>query len=467
MNPYLPSWEYVPDGEPHVFDGRVYVYGSHDMFNGYVYCQKDYVCWSAPENDLTDWRYEGVIYRKTQDPFNEDGHMCLYAPDVTRGPDGRYYLYYVLDKVDVVSVAVCDSPAGQYEFLGYVRYADGTLLGMKPGDDPQFDPAVLTEGDKTYLYTGFGFAWDKSRHGPMVTVLESDMLTVSEAPRFILPSGSYVKGSAFEGTDYEGHEFFEAASIRKVNGKYCFVYSSVRMHELCYALSDSPVEGFRYGGVIISNCDEGIDSYKPKDMHSYYPGNNHGGMVFAGGTWYIFYHRHTNATEFSRQGCFERISVLPDGRIPQVEKTSSSGLTPLPGIGVYPAYLACVLIYGKPDMENEPWRENRYPKITQDGKDGDRNEGFIAGMNNGSVAGFKYFQFSGVHRISIWTRAYGEGVYEVRTELGGDVLCSIPVGFTDVWVKSGAEIRLPDGVSALYFTFNGKGNSSFRSFELE
>ena len=81
--------------------------------------------------------------------------MCLYAPDVTVGPDGRYYMYYVLDKVNVVSVAVCDTPAGRYEFLGYVHYEDGTLLGEKPGDEPQFDPGVLTEGDVTYMYTGF------------------------------------------------------------------------------------------------------------------------------------------------------------------------------------------------------------------------------------------------------------------------------------------------------------------------
>ena len=70
----------------------------------------DYVCWSAPVDDLTDWRYEGVIYRKTDDPLNPDGSMCLYAPDVTVGPDGRYYLFYVLDKVSIVSVAVCDKP---------------------------------------------------------------------------------------------------------------------------------------------------------------------------------------------------------------------------------------------------------------------------------------------------------------------------------------------------------------------
>ena len=121
VNPYLPSWEYIPDGEPYVFEGRVYVYGSHDRFNGQSYCMNDYVCWSAPEEDPGDWRYEGVIYKKTDDPLNPEGEMHLFAPDVTRGPDGRYYLYYVLNRVSIVSVAVCDSPAGKYEFYGYVH----------------------------------------------------------------------------------------------------------------------------------------------------------------------------------------------------------------------------------------------------------------------------------------------------------------------------------------------------------
>jgi hypothetical protein len=466
VNPYLPSWEYVPDGEPHVYNGRVYVYGSHDMFNGFVYCQKDYVCWSAPEDDLTNWRYEGVIYEKTQDPYNRDGHMCLYAPDVTRGPDGRWYLYYVLDKVDVVSVAVCDTPAGKYEFYGYVRHADGTLLGAREGDEPQFDPAVLTEGERTYLYTGFCFKWDKTRHGPMATVLGPDMLTIVEEPVFILPSGSYVKGTEYEGTGYEGHEFFEAASIRKVNGKYCFVYSSVLMHELCYALSDNPTSGFRYGGVLISNCDAYIDSYKSADKTMYYPGNNHGGMVQAGGQWYIFYHRHTNATDFSRQGCFEKLHFREDGRIIQAEMTSCCGCKPLEGRGEYPTYIACNLIPGAAELR-EPWKEGRYPKITQDGKDGDREPGFIANMNNGATAGFKYFDFRSVSRISIYTRGYGRGNYEVRTALNGPILGVISVEFTNVWVKSSAEIKVPDGISALYFTFTGTGNSSFRSFVLE
>lgn len=197
VNPYLPSWEYIPDGEPYVFGNRVYVYGSHDRFNSYLYCLNDYVCWSAPVDDLGNWRYEGVIYEKTQDPANPDGEGSLYAPDVTQGDDGRYYLYYVLNNRSIVSVAVCSEPAGHYEFYGYVHYADGTLLGQRLADEPQFDPAVLTEGGKTYLYTGFCMRGDRSRSGAMATVLGPDMLTIETAPVFVAPSDSYSRGTDF------------------------------------------------------------------------------------------------------------------------------------------------------------------------------------------------------------------------------------------------------------------------------
>ena len=93
VNPYLPSWEYIPDGEPHLFGDRVYVYGSHDKFNALIFCVNDYVCWSAPADDLSDWRCEGIIFRKDQDPKNKLGLRLLFAPDVCQGPDGRYYLY--------------------------------------------------------------------------------------------------------------------------------------------------------------------------------------------------------------------------------------------------------------------------------------------------------------------------------------------------------------------------------------
>lgn len=66
LNPYMPSWEYVPDAEPHVVGDRVYVYGSHDIFNGLNFCLGDYVCWSAPVDDLGNWHYEGCIYKREQ-----------------------------------------------------------------------------------------------------------------------------------------------------------------------------------------------------------------------------------------------------------------------------------------------------------------------------------------------------------------------------------------------------------------
>lgn len=466
FNPYLPSWEYIPDAEPYVFDGRVYIYGSHDRFNGYVYCLNDYVCWSAPVDDLTDWRYEGVIYRKTDDPLNPDGSMCLYAPDVTVGPDGRYYLYYVLDKVPIVSVAVCDKPAGKYEFYGYVRYPDGTRLGEREGDQPQFDPGVLTEGDRTYLYTGFCPRGDKSRKGPMATVLGPDMLTIVEEPVFIAPSEPYSKGSG-----YEGHEFFEAPSIRKRGDTYYFIYSSVVFHELCYATSKHPTKGFTYGGVIVSNADIGIDTYKPANKPMFYGGNNHGSIVEINGQWYIFYHRHTNGTNFSRQACLEPITFREDGSIPQVELTSCGpNGGPLEGRGEYPTYIACNLFCSEESVYTDwtaSWMNNQFPKITQDGKDGDEEIGYIANMKDSATAGFKYFDCRGVKRIKIKTRGYARGVFEVRTKWDGPVLGTIPIEFSNIWKEYSADISIPDGVHALYFTFRGHGSAHFGSFTLE
>ena len=57
MNPYLPLWEYVPDGEPRIWGDRLYVYGSHDVAGSTQFCEGDYVVWSAPLDDLGSWKY--------------------------------------------------------------------------------------------------------------------------------------------------------------------------------------------------------------------------------------------------------------------------------------------------------------------------------------------------------------------------------------------------------------------------
>ncbi len=459
FNPYLPSWEYIPDGEPYVFGDRIYIYGSHDYYNGYVFCLGDYVCWSAPIDDLGSWRYEGVIYRKVQDPLNQGGKMCLYAPDVTVGPDGRYYLYYVLDKVSVVSVAVCDTPAGKYEFYGYVQYPDHTKLGEKEWDEPQFDPGVITEGGKTYLYTGFCPKGDKSRSGAMVTVLDADMLTVLQKPEIVVPGYEYSKG-----TGYEGHAFFEAPSIRKIDDVYYFIYSSEVMHELCYATSKEPTGNFVYGGVLVSNCDMHIDTYKPAQMPAAYGANNHGSIVKVKDAWYIFYHRHTNGTWYSRQGCAERIHLRVDGSIPQAEITSC-GLNQgaLHGEGEYPAYIACHLFT---EQESVYVGGDAYPKIVQDGRDGDEEAGYVTNIKDSATIGFKYFACRNVRRIGIATRGYMKGAFQIKTKWDGPVLGEIPVHNTNVWEWYWTDVVIPDGNNSIYFTYRGDGNVSLQAFAL-
>ena len=458
FNPYLPSWEYIPDGEPYVFNDRVYIYGSHDIFNGQVFCLGDYVCWSAPISDLADWRYEGVIYKKTDDPINRKGNMCLYAPDVTVGPDGRYYLYYALDKEPIISVAVCDKPAGKYEFYGYVHYSDGTVLGKRAGDEPQFDPGVLTENGKVYLYSGFCGRGDKSRTGSKIAVLAEDMLTIVEEPKVVIPGSEYSKGTSFE-----DHAFFEASSIRKYKDKYYLIYSSEVMHELCYAISDKPDSGFEYGGVIVSNCDLHIDTYKSAEMPAAYGANNHGSIIEIGNDWYIFYHRHTNNTWYSRQGCAEKISFEEDGSIKQVEITSC-GLNngPLNDECVYPAYIACN-IFGEDSFMFVGKGGNT--RVTQDEPDGDKGVAYVTDIKDGDTLGYKYFDFKNVKGIRITAKGYASEYFEFRTSIDGPLLGKIKIDFTNVWTDYEGHFDFPDGVNALYIKYVGGGDCSLKSFE--
>lgn len=194
FNPYLPAGEYIPDGEPHVFGNRVYVYGSHDRFNAAIFCVNDYVCYSAPVDDLSAWRYEGVIYKKKQDPLNKLGIRLLFAPDVVQGVDGRYYLYYAYDFLGRMGVAVSDKPQGPYEYYGHVRYADGREWGSRSGDEFPFDPGALVDDDgRVYLYSGFAtkvpFIMSRFHNlrnsGGVGMELEQDMLTIKDKIQLI------------------------------------------------------------------------------------------------------------------------------------------------------------------------------------------------------------------------------------------------------------------------------------------
>ncbi len=474
FNPFLPGYEYIPDGEPHLFGERVYLYGSHDRFDGISFCLNDYVCWSAPADDLSDWRCEGVIYRRRQDPDGGRGFLsALYAPDVCRGADGRYYLYYFIGYKGLISVAVCDTPAGRYEYLGRVRYADGVLLGKKK-EPLQFDPGVFADDDgKFYLYTGFGpvdypafllGGHKPSPHGPMGFELEADMLTIRRGP---VPIG--VKGKREgRGTPYEGHEFFEASSLRKFGGKYYFVYSSFAGHELCWAVSDSPLGEFAFGGVLVSIGDVGIDGRTEAQALNYL-GNTHGSILRVNDKYYVFYHRQTNRHQFSRQACAEEI-VCDGGKFRQAELTSC-GLNggALKGAGYYEARVACNLYSGKGARRYGVFkgRKGRHPYFTQSGRDREENpDAYIENFCDGATAVFKYFSLRGVKEISVSLRGRAEGTIEVRTERTGQPVAEIPVRPKKNAAEFFAPWSGPDGIRALYFTFRGKGRCRFIGFTL-
>ena len=507
-NPFLPIWETIPDGEPHVFEGRLYLFGSHDMEGGQRYCQQgNYVSWSAPTDDLSDWRYEGVIFEAKQDP-RVQGELCdLYAPDVVRGNDGRYYLYYCIsggasDTVadthnTPIGVAVCNTPAGRYEYLGFVRNPDGSpYLRYLP-----HDPAVINDNGTIRLYHGYALSmkaaeghgahngqsmpdfrsmsaetrrkfllpaeemlfhrsaeelatYTEDIMGANVVNLADDMLTVCSEPKRILPGQLMAYG-----TEFEGHAFYEASSIRKVGERYYFIYSDENSHSLAYAISRYPDRDFQFGGVLISNGDVGLNGRKEADRLSQ-TANNHGSIEQVNGRWYVFYHRHTHNSTFSRQACAEPVEIAEDGSIVQVPCTSC-GLNggALKAEGNYPAVIACNLTNGHmPHLANRVGDQD-IPYITHSGEGKDAVR-FIANIQDGTWIVYKYFAFSGPVVLTIQARADGCGYFSVR--LGESEQGKIDLPVTETWAESRLIIE-GKGEKSLELCFHGDGSAALRS----
>ena len=491
LNPFLPLNVYIPDGEPHVFGDRVYLYGSHDMAGGENFCLLDYECWSAPVTDLADWRCEGTIYRAEQCRHYSEERPDLYAPDVVQGPDGRYYLYYDLSGRGnhgfdgPISVAVCDTPAGKYEYYGDVKYPDGRpLLRFIP-----FDPAVLNDNGHIYLTYGWGLGIDthdplvqdkavpalsrlfnkseeevkreepQSILGANIVELEDDMLTVKSEPKRILPA----LNNTPKDSEMREHSFYEASSLRKIGDLYYFIYSSHVNHELCYATSRFPDHGYEYRGVIISNGDIGINGRKEEDR-LYPTGTNHGSIEKINGKYYIFYHRQTHNTAFSRQACAEEIQIAEDGTIRQAEMTSC-GLNggPLIPEETYPAAVCCNLTNGNmPHLSNA--KENPYaPNVNQEG-----DTVFVKDLVNHTVLGYKYFDFDGTYRLRVTARGDG-GILKVRTapEAGQQEKGEIPLQKSGNWRESGELVFQAKGILPLYLEFEGNGKEDILEFRLD
>ena len=404
-NPYLPNWEYIPDGEPRVFGDRIYVYGSHDRKDSIDFCDYKLKVWSAPVSDPTKWVCHGDIFR------SRDGHdspsdvdwtdELLFAPDVVeRG--GKYYLYaYIVNAKGCVAVA--DRPEGPFRLLSRYEYDipnhydNGTFI----------DPGVLVDDDgRVYIYCGY--------QGSYMCELKDNM--------YEAVPGSYKLDII---PTAEPHRFFEACSPRKINGTYYLIYSPQRGSCLDYATSDSPTGPFTYRGTIIDN---GID----------FPGgNDHGSGCCINGQGDIFYHRMTNGTIMSRRGCVERIEILPDGTIPQVEMTSLGFEESLNPYDFTPADTACVLKGGCYITETSVFERP------------------IVNVTDGCVMGWKYFDFgedfaSKTMQIRLKLRGTGSrGRVHVRLDSeDGEELGT--VDFAEDSGTAGARIKAATGRHAVF-----------------
>lgn len=355
-NPYLPLWEYIPDGEPRVFGDRVYIYGSHDLSGSDKFCDYVLKCWSAPLDNLNNWVCHGDIFHTRCDrdhgsdtPWTGDNNE-LYAPDVVE-KDGKYYLYaYIINSRGCV--AVSDRPEGPFKLLSKYKY---TIPDEICCNGWFIDPGVFVDDDgRTYIYCGFQRSF-------MAEINSENMYEIIDGSciRDIIPCEPTEKG----GFTDKDTLFFEACSMRKVNGVYYLIYSPQKGSRLAYATSDKPTGPFTYRGFIVDNGD------------NYPGGNDHGSIAKMNGQWYIFYHRMTNGTIMSRRECVERIEFLEDGSIPTVEMTSLGFENALSPYRITQAELACVIKGGAVITER-----NVFERV-------------VTNITDGCVLGYKYFDF--------------------------------------------------------------------------
>ena len=283
---YLFPQDYMADPAANVFNGRIYIYPSHDWEsgvpendNGDHFNMRDYHVFSMDDPENGEIKDHGVILQVEDIAW---AGRQLWDNDVVE-KDGKYYLYFSMkDKNDVfhLGVAVADRPEGPFV----------------PQSDPirgsySIDPSVFKDDDgSVYIY--FGGLWggqlqryrdnkalesavlaegDESALPSRVAKLTDDMMQFAEEPHPVVivdDNGQPLKAS-------DPHRFFEASWMHKYNGKYYFSYSTGDSHYLCYAMGDNPYGPFTYKGVIL----EPVVGW-----------TTHHSIVEFKGKWYLFFH---------------------------------------------------------------------------------------------------------------------------------------------------------------------------------
>jgi len=492
-NPYLPLWEHIPDGEPYVFEDpdnpgkqRVYIYGSHDS-RITDYCGRELVVWSASVDSLNNWRYDGEILRVDKNAkgeiLNEDSLAdVLFAPDVTlvTDKDGKktYYLY-PNDQTGYRNglIAKSDRPDGPFEVCNWKKDNPNQVDGVLA-----FDPAVFVDDDgRVYGYWGFEQSFGA----------ELDPATMAT----VKPGTKIVENMVSSKNQPGIFRFFEASSIRKIKDKYVFIYSRWTKegefglpetnYTLAYAYSDKPLGPWTYGGTIIDGRGREINEKGDTIASGNVSGNTHGSICEINGQWYVFYHRQSGLNEFARQAMVAPITVSveegPGGKVEISEGEYNSegfavnGLDPLEP---HSAGIACW--YTGPKVGEHQWPNNIFygsyveASYGTDDKftapyDLRNNTNRVVNNTDGSIVGYKYFNFSATHgkdglRLLLTLIPAGiDGTIEVMADRpwasqGGKSLgklqlkSDMPQESTQLSVEL-PELKALDGKHALFFLF--------------
>jgi beta-xylosidase len=253
---------YIADPSAHVFEGRIYIYPSHDIESGIAFndngdhfAMEDYhvVSMERPDGEAVD---HGVALHVADVPW---ATRQMWAPDAAC-KDGKYYLYFPAKRPDgifQIGVAIGDHPAGP--FVPQAQPIAGSY---------SIDPAVFDDDGAFYLYFGgiwggqlqkyrdnvFDPAFEEPQAGepallPRVARLSDDMTEFAEAPRAVRILDE--NGDELLAGDNK-RRYFEAPWLHKHDGRYYFSYSTGDTHLLCYAIGESPYGPFTYQGPMMT-----------------------------------------------------------------------------------------------------------------------------------------------------------------------------------------------------------------------
>jgi hypothetical protein len=277
---------YTADPSAHVFNGKIYIYPSHDIDagipfndNGDHFGMEDYHVISM-ESVTSEAIDNGLALHVDDVPWAE---RQMWAPDAAH-KNGKYYLYFPAKRANgifQIGVAISDSPIGP--FLPEPEAIKGSYT---------IDPAIFEDEDgKYYMYFGgiWGGQLQKYRNnkyaeeneeplaneaalGPIVALLADDMKEFAEEPKEIKILDE--NGEEILAGDNK-RRFFEASWVHKYNGKYYFSYSTGDTHFICYAIGDNPYGPFTYQGIIL----------KPVIGWT-----SHHSICKVEEKWYLFYH---------------------------------------------------------------------------------------------------------------------------------------------------------------------------------